>query len=377
MKKNITMKHYINFYTGMVMLLIPALISCDNDWDKMAINPVAAPENVAVNTTVPFECTPENAADIAYTFSWSKADLGHYIAPVYTLQFDVAGNDFASPTEIVAGNNVYSRAVTSNEMNNVMHGLGQPIDISTDIEVRVKALPMVSGSAQPVLTPVFSSSKVTISLTSYAMKPLHMLGSMFDNYLEDPSMVYFFNVSNYKYVMFRDNPLAPDVCVAQLKAVDGTGLQGQMVFIEDENLGGLPLSKDTEGTLKAGWGANIDITTPGYHEVKVVARKMYTVTPYDASNAVSYTSLQLSGSGAAAAVTMQPSHYDPHIWEADNVSLVIGDVTFTANGGTVWGGQTFPWGTGVVDDENIHVSKAGNYFIKFNDLTKHYVFYQH
>jgi hypothetical protein len=371
------MKHYINFCIGMVILLTPAFTSCDNDWDKMTVTPVTAPENVAVNTTVPFVCAPENAADIAYTFTWSKADLGQYIAPVYTLQFDVLGNDFASPVEIVAGNNAYSRAVTSNEMNNVMHALGQPIDVSIDIEVRVKALPMVSGSAQPALTPVFSDSKVTIKLTSYAMKPLHMLGSMFDNYMDDLTMVYFWNFSNYKYVMFRDNPLAPDVCVAQLKEVNGTGLQGEMAFVEDENLGTYVfLNKDTEGTLKAG-GSNISIITPGYYEVKVVARKTYAITPYDANSVPSYASLQLSGSGVAITVTMQPSHYEPHIWEADNVTLSIGDATFTANDGTTWGGQTFPWGTGVIDGENIHVSKAGNYFIKFNDLTKHYVFYQH
>jgi hypothetical protein len=177
--------------------------------------------------------------------------------------------------------------------------------------------------------------------------------------------------------MFRDNPLSVDVCVAQFKGVDGTGLQGEMAFIEDARLGTYTsVTKDTEGTLKYG-GSNIQIPQSGYYEIKVdIAKMTYSIQPYDVSNATSYTSLQISGSAVSATVSLQQSHYDSHIWEVDNVVLSAGDVKFTTDGAKIWGGETFPWGTGVVNGSNINVLKAGNYFIKFNDLTGHYIFYK-
>jgi hypothetical protein len=370
-------KIFILFASTLVVLTLALFSACENNLEKFTLSAKGAPDNISVNPNTNFVCTLNNANDTAFIFSWSEADFGEHIAVIYSLQFDVVGNNFSSPHEISAGNKITTLIVTSEELNSTMHALGQPIETPTNIEVRVKALPVVLGSAQPSLTPLFSESIVTVNLTSYAIPPMHMLGSMFDNYLDDPTMVYFWNFSNYKYVMFRDNPLTPDVCIAQLKAVNGTGLQGEMAFIEDARLGSYTfLNKDQEGTLKYG-GSNINVSQPGYYEVKVDFAKMtYSLSSYDASGATTYTTLQLSGSSVVSSVSLLQSHYEPHIWEADNVVLTTGNVKFTANASTVFGGDSFPWGKGVVNGDDINILKAGTYFIKFNDLTGHYIFYQ-
>jgi hypothetical protein len=59
------------------------------------------------------------------------------------------------------------------------------------------------------------------------------------------------------------------------------------------------------------------------------------------------------------------------------VELPEGEVKFRANGGwdVNWGGQSFPYGQGVSGGDNIVVTE-GTYFIKFNSITGHYVFYK-
>ncbi|MDR2562715.1 MAG: SusE domain-containing protein [Prevotellaceae bacterium] len=367
------MKKFIILFASTVFAFFSA---CENEIEKIKLTPEKAPGNLAV-TPNDFVCTQNNANDTAFTFSWTEANFGDYIATTYYLEFDVAGNNFSSPCEISAGNKTNAKTVTSEQMNLVMHTLGQAIETPTNIEVRIKALPFVSGAAQPELTPLISESTTSITLTSYAMPPLHMLGSMFDNYADCWCLDWFWNFSNYKYVMFRDNPLAQDVCVALMKNADGSGLQGEMAFIEDGRLGTYTsLNKDTDGKLKYG-GSNILIPSAGYFEVKVDLSKMtYSINPYDTSESVDYANVELTGLGAA--IPLSQEHNNPHIWFADDVALTAGQtVEFHANSPSVtWGGESFPWGKGHANGENINILKSGNYFIKFNDLTGHYIFYK-
>ena len=101
----------------------------------------------------------------------------------------------------------------------------------------------------------------------------------------------------------------------------------------------------------------------------------YSIKEYDVSAAPVYATIQLSGSGVASTVTLVQAYYDPHIWIADDITLTTGELTFLS-GLNSWSTKTFPYGKGTVDGEDIKVTKAGKYYVKFNDLTGHYVFYQ-
>lgn len=371
------MKKYFN-YILMAGLLTLIFASCESDLDKITVRPTEAPTNVLINSTDAYICSIENAKDTAFVVSWAKAEFGEHISCTYTLQFDIAGNDFANPYELVVGNNIYRIGILSEELNTAMHRLGQPTDIATNIEIRVGARPIVLGSAEPELTTLVSTSKVTAIITSYAMPSLHMIGSMFDWYFGNP--VFFWSNVNYEYVMFRDNPLAQNTYTSYFFGVDGSGLKGEIKFMENGDLGGWTMhGKGGNGVLVVGSGSNIqDITEDGYYTVTAsMATLTYSITPYDATGAATYSSIQLSGTGVSSAVSLKQSHYDKHVWIADGITLTSGNLIFQSGDSSVsWAGSTFPWGKGENTDETIPVTVSGNYFIKFNDLTGHYVFYK-
>ncbi len=373
------MKRHINFCLRMVALLpLMTFVSCENDWDKITVHPATAPENMTVDNTNPFVCTAENAENAAFTFSWSKAELGQYIAPNYALQFDIPGNNFAAPAELIVGSNTYETEVMSSQLNSIMHKLGQPVNAPTELEVRVSARPMVIGSATPTLDTLYSASKVTVNVTSYAMAPTHIIGSMFDLVYTGTNNSW--NNNNYEYVMFRDNPLAPEIYVSRFLHYNNSVPYGEFALLSQLGTWNLiTRDKNVAGVLTTG-GKNIqDIVETGYYTFSADMSKMtYSITPYDAANAPVYAGIEMTGA-AAGTVALTPAHYDPHIWIVDNIMLTTTDkVKFRATAGNIsWGADTFPWGTGVKGGDDISVAPAGKYFIKFNDLTGHYVFFKH
>lgn len=373
------MKKYINLIIG-ALVLVFIFGSCKTDLDNISTGLKKHPGNMSVDNDIPFVCSAENGLDTAFVFSWSAADFGQDISITYVLQVDLEGNNFASPYEIVVGNNKLERGVISSELNSIMHKFGMPIDVPTDLEVRVLARPMVLGSSQPVLPQGVSESKATITVTSFARAPLHMVGTMFGSHpwMGDPSVDPFaWDATNYRYVMFRDDPLGLDIYTAQFRgSADNSLYMGAIKLIENKDLGGGPMiGKVSDGVLGAGSDI-MDITATGYYTFKVDIVKMtYTVEVYDASSAIDRTSVKLVGAGVSSPVTMTQHIFNPHIWVADDVALTTNEVEFDLDG-EIWSGAAFPWGMATNGGETLNVSIAGNYFVKYNNLTGHYVFYK-
>ncbi|MGB4414850.1 MAG: SusE domain-containing protein [Paludibacter sp.] len=374
------MKRHIKDYTILVLLFsLISFFSCENDWDQLVVQPDIKPNNVTVDNTSPFVCTMENGTDVAFTFSWSEASFGKDIPVSYVLQFDKVGNNFKAPISLVAGNNITEKGVLSSDLNSLMHALGQPIDVSTPLEVRVLSIPMVVGSASPELETMLSDSKATIYVSSYAMPPVHLLGAMFGAWGVDPHA---WDAANYTYVMFRDNPLGLDKYVARFEGFSPVTYAGQVVVLKDADLGQWnQIGKGGEGQLKptSKGGSNINMPATGYYTFTVDMINMsYSITPYDANNAKNYEGLELTRSGDSP-ITLSQAYNNPHIWQADNVELSAADkVRFSTTGpiSTSWGSDAFPWGTGNTSGVDINVTRTGNYFVKFNDLTGHYIFYK-
>jgi hypothetical protein len=340
--------------------------------EKMMVTPENAPENVAVDRNTPLVCTADNAKDVAFVISWTKADFGEDISSTYTLQLDVAGNDFADAQEIVVGNNVYQKSLTSDNLNAVMHKLNKPIGVATDLEVRVMAKPMVLGSSEPTLPVLYSSSKAKLNVTSFAMAPLHFIGAMFGVYFVHPNV---WDITNYRYVMFRDDPLGVDQYTGFVRGFDTSTYAGQFKFMKDGDLNTYTMYGKKAGMLSLS-GGNFELPKDGYYTITANMSQMtYSIKEYDASAAPVYTEMKLSGSGVAAAQTLVQAYYDAHIWIVDDVALTAGELVFQS-GSKSWGARTFPYGKGVSGGDHITVSKPGKYYIKFNDLTGHYVFYQ-
>jgi len=380
--KFIKMKHKSWFYLSLAVLF-SLFSACDADWEKITVSANTAPDNLTVNKTTPFICKPDNKDSVAFIFSWSKADWGENVPITYILQFDLKGGNFSAPIEYIAGNSITEKEVIAGELNDIMHSLNQPVNAATDIDVRIAAKPMVLGSATPELQTMESTSKVTINLTSFGMAPLHILGAMFGPYPlglypdEDPNA---WNPNNYTYVMFRDDLLGVDVYTARFYGFTSTTWAGEMTVLRDADLGKWnQIGKGGNGQLMQG-GSNIqDITVTGYYTFKADLSTMtYSIESYNISNATDYTSIELTGVGSSP-ITLTQAMNNPHIWQVDNVNLELSNkLRFQANGSSQisWGSNDFPWGIGTSDGNDIPVNPVGRYFIKFNDLTGHYVFYK-
>lgn len=373
------MKKYINLLTGLLLVLSASFFfSCESDLDKITMTPSTKPGEMTVNSDEPYICTEENAGEVAFEFSWTKADFGENIAAVYYLLFDLEGGSFEAPVEITLGSNVNTKKITSDELGNIIRRLKQPIDMATNMEVCIKAKPMVTGSSTTELPELISDSKakITATLTSFAMPAIHIIGSLFDNYYEPGGDVNFWNITNYKYVMFRDDPLAEDIYVGYCKHASDWAA-GKFKLMTDGSLGSYTMiGKKADGILdEEGKGENIeDLQAEGYYTVTVsIAKGTYSIQPYDASSAAEYSKVELIVNGSSTELTQ--SHYNPHIWIVDDVTLETGDVTFKLDDAS-WGAETFPYGKATLNGTPVFVNKAGKYFIKYNDLTGHYIFYQ-
>lgn len=370
------MKTYLKNITGLCLLIL-ALASCEKDENRVVAIPGASSSLSATGNTT-WVCTEDNATDTVCRFTWTPADYGNSIACTYTLQFDVAGGSFADPYSEIIGNNVYRKAYSSDNLNTIMNKLGLPAGEATGISVRVKAEPVVLGSPGSHMTPLISGLSA-LTLTSYMkvvdpLPSLHLIGSVLGNKVWDNN--------NYEYVMFRNNPLSVDEYVTKFKGGEAFKL------IKQENLGtwdglyGVPDGQP--GVLSQSGGDIKDITTEGYYTLTAdIPNLVYTITPYDASTARTFTKISLIGSGVggwdnANDVIMVQTDYDPHIWIVDNVILAADEVKIRADQDWAvnWGSNTFPYGKGIQGGDNIKVAEAGTYFVKFNDLTGQYVFYK-
>lgn len=124
----------------------------------------------------------------------------------------------------------------------------------------------------------------------------------------------------------------------------------------------------------------ISIPAMGYYTVVFNGTdNTYAVTPYDASGKPTYTTIGIIGAATPNGwgdpdTNMTKSAFDPHHWYIDGQSLTADAMKFRANDGWAvnWGAAAFPYGAGTQDGPNIPVSEAGNYLIRFCDLTGQY-----
>lgn len=377
------MKKYLRFYYTALMICA-ALTSCNTDLDNISIRNVEKPKGVKVSTSELLTCTEENLKETAVTISWNAANLGENVAINYIIQFDLENNNFESPYEIIiGGGNPQQKVLTYNDLNTAMYRLGQAIDNPTKLEVRIVATPL-SISGNPELEKYPSEDKAVLTVSSFAPEPVHMLGSMFGP-AWDPNFNYYgWDPTNYRYVMFRDDPLGINVFVSNFKEYNTTIWTGQFVFFLNSYLNhptwwDYQIRKSGQGMLSTTTGGNIEeILTPGYYKIEADLNRMtYSIEEYDTAGKPIFNSVALTGSALNSDVVMDKTFYDDYMWSADNIDLSVGTINFKVNGSTNWGGgETFPWGIAEESDAAINIPKAGTYFIRFSGLTGHYIFYR-
>lgn len=126
--------------------------------------------------------------------------------------------------------------------------------------------------------------------------------------------------------------------------------------------------------------AAIPVSTEGYYTLTVDIDEMtYTLEPFDASGATTYSTIGILGDATAdgwdADQDLTQSSFDPHIWYIRGIELGDGEAKFRANDAwdVNWGGDTALSGMATMNGPNIPVAE-GTYDVWFNDLTGRYIF---
>ncbi len=151
-----------NITKSLLFLFGILAFSCNNDdiEDRPVIVPEDAPVLSAPEDGNAYLLTIEEAAEQAERFVWSSATFGEDVAITYTVELDMAGNEFGDPQILgsVIGENQLSVSVES--LNNAALAAGGEAFTEGAFQVRVKA------SVNDTFEPLYSNV-AAISVTPY------------------------------------------------------------------------------------------------------------------------------------------------------------------------------------------------------------------
>lgn len=338
--KNI--KKIISIFTVLLVL-----VSCEEE----VFDPVVSNYNPPALITPGSSLTllEENADQSVGTFSWSAADFGFQSATTYTLQVDVAGDEFANAMTL-ATTTGFEATFTVSDFNQKMLALGLPGDWTSEVEFRVQAT--VNDNVQTLSSNVSSMSVTTYEVVIVYPK-LYVPGSYQGWDAANEKTVVYSIKSNDKYQGYLN--FTEDVTEFKFTKVPAW---------EEDNTIADPDAGGQSGTLQIGsWGGNnIKVTTgPGYYLVKAdLVAKTYSTTK---------TVWGLIGSATPNGWDSdQKMTYDAEngVWTI-TLDLVAGDIKFRANDD--WAinyGDDGPDGKLEQDGANIAIAEDGNYTITMN-----------
>ncbi|MGO4911088.1 SusE domain-containing protein [Leeuwenhoekiella sp. W20_SRS_FM14] len=327
--------------------------------------------NPAANSSIVLD--GENPDAAALEMMWTDFSTeGTTVSVVYSLQLAVAGNEFETFQTVGQVTDLNEYTITNSQLNALALTLGAEEEVSYTLETRILAtITSDTGVDERLSTPV----AFNVTTYSTAVTNLFLVGSAtaaeWNNnnnnapIIRDPNNK---NVYSYTAKFLGGGDFAFKLLEKRGQWQPQWGVTNN-VFVNNEILGQEP------GVLS--------VATTGYYKLDVNTKTgAYSITPYDASAAPSYTTIGYIGSSRTGNgdgwnepdANLTQSTFDPHIWYANKVTLFDGELKFRANDswGVNWGGTTEISGFGVRDSSNIPVS-AGTYDIWFNDLTAGYI----
>jgi hypothetical protein len=319
-------------------MIILLFMSCKKDENKVVAGngTAGALTSTAVATQVLKE---ENAATNFGVFNWSASTFGFEGSVVsYTVQVDIAGNNFKAPKEITAGTSL-TKTITVAEINSISNQLKLTNNAAGKIDLRVKA--SISDKH-----PAAYSNTLTYTITPYQI------------IIDYPSL----------YVPGQYQGWAPATAAKISSVADDRSYEGYIYFpdaVNEFKITSAPNWDNTNygtsaaGKIVAGAGDNLKITGAGYYQLKAN------------TNALTYSALKTTWAvmGAATGNVEIPMTYDniTKVWTV-TTALAAGTLKFRANGTDVlnFGSNPTADGTLVEAGTAIPVTTAGTYKITFN-----------
>lgn len=162
----------INQILSLILLL--AVFSCTTE----EFEPVIKYGNSPVLTSTPdggsFLLTEEEAGNTLFSMNWTESDFGFQAAISYTVEMDVAGNNFADPTEITTTTgSTYD--LTVGKLNDLLTMLEFAPGVQASLEIRVKS--SVSEYAQQLYSETMAFDAIPYSIK---LPPIYLLGDATD-----------------------------------------------------------------------------------------------------------------------------------------------------------------------------------------------------
>ena len=363
----------------MAFVTFVGINACSSDDDVVFIAQ-PDPEGIAfVNSfNETYILTPATAGNVAERFVWNTVDFD---APT-NITYELLGSsdaEFSSsqPLGETTGNNL---AVSVSDLMELAEEAGLDADPETEnpntgtLYFKVRAYAGNSGGNP--LDVVSQVSSFTVVLPEGegepALRNFFMVGDV---------TAAGWSENNNNTPLFRD-PDNADLYTFTGRFAGGDGKEGFKLL---EILGkwqpqwGLDNGNLTNSDLLGEDPKAFPVTSDGYFTFTVNADEMtYSFEPFDAAGTPTYATIGFLGDatpgGWDADTDLTKSAFNPHIWYANAVELVNGEMKFRANDAwdMNWGAGTAISGQAVKDGSNIPVS-AGTYDIWFNDLTGHYI----
>ncbi len=323
------------------------------------------------------ELDPVNVNNAAVTFVWTQADYGQQASENYSIEIS-SDEEFTNPVvaTTISGNNTVTLSVS--ELNSAAGNAGLFPFVWETIYARVVST-IGTQDSLPVSSNVISFD--VYPYFNYVFMDYYLVGNGtapgWNNNNNNPPLIRDTEDSQkFNYTGYFDKASA-DFNEGRFKVLEIVGLwqpqwgvdanEGEDTILPSGSIAGNP------GT-QSGDPGRFGVETSGYYSFTInFGTKTYTMEPYDASGATEYTSITAQGSALSGDVSLTQLSFDSHLWYANGVDLVPGEIQFTTNTGSIWGSTTEFSGESTENGGSIPVVVEDQYNIWFNGLTGQYI----
>lgn len=159
--------------------------SCDSDLDKVTFEGDAVPSTLSAIASS-YVLEEDKASEVAETFKWTAADYGYNASVTYSVEVDLAGEEFANKRVLASTIGDTEISVTQEELNQFILDLDTIYKIEPNTRASYEI--RISSSIGTVVAPVYSNV-FTTEITTYYVDPtpqypenLYMVGADFGNW---------------------------------------------------------------------------------------------------------------------------------------------------------------------------------------------------
>ncbi|MCC9166870.1 SusE domain-containing protein [Pontibacter harenae] len=154
----------------LLSLVLILFSSCEKDEDRVVASSEGTGATISASANT-LTLQKENAEDEAVVFNWTKADFGYSAAVTNTLQFALAGTDFAIPKEVNLEGGESAKTYSVIDLNALLLSMSLPTNTDSEVEVRLKSQIYNTDAIAPVYSNVVNLTVNPYPLISFVYVP--------------------------------------------------------------------------------------------------------------------------------------------------------------------------------------------------------------